>query len=274
METQLLQPDRPPEVLDTVQVRLTNVSKTFKNAGQTVEALAPLNLDIMEGEFVVFFGPSGCGKSTLLNIIAGFDAPSTGEVTLEGKPVTKPGSDHLMLFQEPGLFPWLNVISNVMYGLKNDRRFRFRLGKQREVARSWLKMVHLEEFETASIHQLSGGMKQRVALARALAPDPKVLMIDETFTALDALVRAKLYGDLQDILIRRRKTIISVTHDPREAACLGDRIVIFTPRPGTIKKEIRVDLPRPRDVNDAAVGEYANQILAELEGHSDEKRAS
>src|SRR6185295_18169132 len=152
--------------------------------------------------------------------------------------------------------------------LKNEPQFRFRLKKQREAARSWLKLVHLEEFETALIHELSGGMKQRVALARALAPDPKLLLIDEPFPALDALVRAKLYGDLQDILTRTGKTILSVTHDPREAACLGDRVVVFTPRPGKIQKEIRVDLPRPRDFNAPEVGEYACQIMTELETQS------
>lgn len=255
-----------------VKLRLANVSKTFLNGTQTVEALAPLDLEVKEGEYVVLFGPSGCGKSTLLNLIAGFEAPTAGEITLEGKPITRPGSDRLMMFQEHALFPWLSVIKNVTYGLKNEPEFRFRPGKQREAARSWLKMVHLEEFETALIHELSGGMKQRVALARALAPDPTVLLIDEPFPALDALVRGKLYGDLQDILTRTGKTILSVTHDSREAACLGDRVVIFTARPGRIKKEIRVDLPRPRDINDPKVAEYAGQIMSELEGQSDEKR--
>ena len=255
------------------KLRLANVSKTFQNGTQTIEALAPLNLEVQEGEYVVFFGPSGCGKSTLLNLIAGFDTPSTGEITLEGRPIIRPGSDRLMMFQEHALFPWLSVIRNVMYGLKNEPQFRFRPRKQRDAARSWLKMVHLEEFESALIHELSGGMKQRVALARALAPDPKVLLIDEPFPALDALVRGKLYGDLQDILTRTGKTIISVTHDSREAACLGDRVVVFTPRPGRIKKEIPVGLPRPRDINDPKVAEYAGQIMAELEGQPDEKRA-
>ena len=255
------------------KLRLANVSKTFQNGTQTIEALAPLNLEVQEGEYVVFFGPSGCGKSTLLNLIAGFEAPSTGEITLEGKPITRPGRDRLMMFQEHALFPWLSVIKNVMYGLKNEPQFRFRPRKQREAARSWLRMVHLEEFETALIHELSGGMKQRVALARALAPDPKVLLIDEPFPALDALVRGKLYGDLQDILTRTGKTIISVTHDAREAACLGDRVVVFTPRPGRIKKEIHVGLARPRDINDPKVAEHAGRIMAELEGQPDEKRA-
>lgn len=252
-------------------LQLTHVSKTFQSATQAVEALAPSNLEIEEGEFVVFFGPSGCGKSTLLDIIAGFETPTTGEVLFEGSPVTMPGSDRLMMFQEHTLFPWLNVVRNVMYGLKHKREFRFRPWKQRDTARSWLKMIGLEEFETSLVHELSGGMKQRVALARALAPDPKVLLVDEPFPALDALVRTKLYADLQDILVRTGKTIISVTHDPREAACLADRVLVFTPRPGRVQKEIRVDLPRPRDINDQEVGEYASRIMEELENPPDEK---
>jgi NitT/TauT family transport system ATP-binding protein len=260
---------KPPAA---VKLRLTGVSKEFQSqTTQPLAALAPVSLEVQEGECVVFFGPSGCGKSTLLNMIAGFEAPSTGEITLEDKPVTGPGNDRLMLFQEHGLFPWLNVIKNVMYGLKNRPGFRFRLHKQRDAARAWLKLMHLEEFEKSRVHELSGGMKQRVALARALAPDPTVLLIDEPFPALDALVRTKLYGDLQEIMERTRKTIIWVTHDPREAACLGDRVMVFTPRPGRIEKEILVNLPRPRDINDAAVGDYANQIMAALE-KGDEKQ--
>jgi NitT/TauT family transport system ATP-binding protein len=254
-----------------VKVRLMNVAKMYHSASKNVEALAPLNLEVKEGEFVVLFGPSGCGKSTLLNLIAGFEAPSYGEISLEEKPVTRPGSDRLMMFQEHTLFPWLNVIRNVMYGLKNKSGFRFRPWKQREVARYWLKLMQLEEFEAALIHELSGGMKQRVALARALAPDPKVLLIDEPFPSLDALVRAKLYIDLQEIQIKTRKTIISVTHDPREAACLGDRIVIFTHSPGRIHREICINLPRPREITDPEVGVYADQIMAELEGQPDEE---
>ena len=270
-ESTASEPEDSRAMEPAIKLRLTNVSKTYQSATQTGEALAPLDMEVMEGECVVFFGPSGCGKSTLLNLIAGFEPPSTGEITLERKPVTKPGSDRLMMFQEHALFPWLNVIRNVMFGLKNEREFRFRPWKQRKTARSWLELMHMEEFETALVHELSGGMKQRIALARALAPDPKVLLIDEPFPALDALTKTKLYGDLQDILVRTKKTIISVTHDPREAACLGDRVLIFTPRPGRIQREIRVDLPRPRDINAPEVGEYAAQIMAELESQCDEK---
>ena len=246
-----------------VKLRLNNVAKTFVNATQTVKALQPVNVEIREGEFVVFFGPSGCGKSTLLNVIAGFEKATQGEITLDGAPVEGPHHDRLMMFQEHGLFPWLDVVENVMYGLK--REFRFKRKACREKARQFLQMVHLDQFERASIHELSGGMKQRVALARALAPDPKILLVDEPFPALDALTRAKLYGDLQEIFMRTKKTIILVTHDPREAACLGDRVLVFSGRPGRIKADLLIDLPRPRAINDPKVGEYAAAIMRELE---------
>jgi len=228
-----------------------------------VEALEPVNLQVRAGEFVIFFGPSGCGKSTLLNIIAGFEDVTDGEVLLDGRPVEGPHHDRLMMFQEHGLFPWLNVIQNVMFGLK--RQFRFKPRARRAHARRFLQMVHLGEFERARIHELSGGMKQRVALARALAPDPKVLLVDEPFGALDALTRAKLYGDLQEIHQRTRKTIILVTHDPREAACLGDRVLVFSGRPGRVKADIAISLPRPREINDPVVAECAAGIMAQLE---------
>ncbi len=249
-----------------VKLRLSKVAKTFDTGTQIVEALQPVDLEVREGEFVVLFGPSGCGKTTLLNLIAGFEAPSAGEITLDGQPVGRPGSDRLMMFQEAALFPWLNVIDNVMYGLRWQPRYRFRPRRRREKAMELLKLMHLEEFTESPIHELSGGMKQRAALARALAPDPKVLLIDEPFPALDALVRAKLYTELQDILVRTRKTIVSVTHDPREATCLGDRVMVFTGRPGRVQAEISIDLPRPRDINDPQVAECAGVITAQLEG--------
>lgn len=246
-----------------VKLKLSSVSKIYRNGTQEIHALQPVNTEIREGEFVVFFGPSGCGKSTLLNIIAGFEDVTEGEILLDGKPVEGPHHDRLMLFQEHGLFPWLNVIENVMYGLK--RQFRFKPKARRNRAREFLRLVHLEEFEKVSIHELSGGMKQRVALARALAPDPKVLLVDEPFPALDALTRAKLYGDIQEIFQRTKKTIILVTHDPREAACLGDRVLVFSGRPGRVKADITIDLPRPRDINDPVVAECAAGIMVQLE---------
>ncbi len=253
-----------PAEAHPVKLRLINVSKVYANANKPVAALQPINAEIHAGEFVVFFGPSGCGKSTLLNLIAGFEEPTAGEITLDGARVEGPHHDRLMLFQEHGLFPWLNVIENVLFGLR--RQFRFKPKARREKARQFLQMVHLDQFEKAPIHELSGGMKQRVALARALAPDPKVLLVDEPFPALDALTRNKLYGDLQEIFLRTRKTIILVTHDPREAACLGDRVLVFSGRPGRIKSDIAINLPRVRDINDPRVAEYAKAIMDQLEG--------
>ena len=264
-------PEAPAEA-HPVKLKLTNVSKIYANSTKPVAALQPINAEIRAGEFVVFFGPSGCGKSTLLNLIAGFEEPTDGEITLDGARVEGPHHDRLMLFQEHGLFPWLNVIENVLFGLR--RQFRFKPKARREKARQFLQMVHLEQFEKAPIHELSGGMKQRVALARALAPDPKVLLVDEPFPALDALTRTRLYGDLQEIFLRTRKTIILVTHDPREAACLGDRVLVFSGRPGRIKADIAIDLPRVRDINDPRVAEYAKLIMNELEGPSDESPAT
>jgi NitT/TauT family transport system ATP-binding protein len=243
---------------------LEGVSKTFTSGKQAVEAVRDVSLEIVPGEFVVFVGPSGCGKSTLLNMIAGFDRPSEGRILVQGQPVTRPCPDRLMMFQEHALFPWLNVMQNVTYGLRWKYRFKPRF--RRERGRELLRMVHLDEFERSRVHELSGGMKQRAALARALAPDPKILLIDEPFPALDALTRQKLYGDVQEIFTATRKTIVSVTHDTREAACLGDRVIVFSARPARYKSEVRIDLPRPRDVNDPKVAEYAQQIMRELEG--------
>ena len=251
-----------------VKLKLTEVSKTYANPSKSVAALQPISAEIRAGEFVVFFGPSGCGKSTLLNLIAGFEDPTTGDIMLDGVRVEGPHHDRLMLFQEHGLFPWLNVIDNVMFGLR--RKFRFKPKARRAIARKFLQMVHLEQFEKASIHELSGGMKQRVSLARALAPDPKVLLVDEPFPALDALTRTKLYGDLQEIFLRTQKTIILVTHDPREAACLGDRVLVFSGRPGRIKADIAIVLPRIRDVDDPKVAEHAKLIMNELEAPAHE----
>jgi NitT/TauT family transport system ATP-binding protein len=248
----------------TAMLGLEGVSKSFKSGKQTVEAVRDVSLEIAPGEFVVFVGPSGCGKSTLLNMIAGFDHPTAGRILVEGVPVKRPHPDRLMMFQEHALFPWLNVIQNVTYGLRWKYRFKPRFRKSR--GKEMLHMVHLDEFERSRVHELSGGMKQRAALARALAPDPKILLIDEPFPALDALTRQKLYGDLQEIFTATGKTIVSVTHDTREAACLGDRVIIFSARPGQIKGEVLIDLPRPRDLNDPKVAEYAQRIMRELEG--------
>jgi NitT/TauT family transport system ATP-binding protein len=247
---------------------IDNVSKTYEGVSQQiVPALDPVSIEINEGEFVVFVGPSGCGKTTLLNLIAGFARPTTGRILLDGKEVVRPGRDRLMMFQEPALFPWLNVIDNVGYGLPRNW---LRLSARKEKARQFLRMVHLEKSEKALIHQLSGGMKQRVALARALAPDPRVLLIDEPFTGLDAMVKLDLYLELQRIHQETRKTIIFVTHEMQEAACLGDRILVFSGSPGRVTHQVRIDLPRPRDFNDSKVMEFAADLMNKLKQNTQE----
>ena len=241
---------------------ISQVTKSFATAEQKgVSAVEAVNLEINEGELVVFVGPSGCGKTTLLNLIAGFARPTSGKILLDGKEVAGPGRERLMMFQEAALFPWLNVIDNVSFGLP---RPWLRHAARRETARAFLRMVHLEKFENASIHELSGGMKQRVALARALAPDPQVLLIDEPFTGLDAMVRMELYLELQRIHQETRKTIIFVTHQMQEAACLGDRIVVFSGSPGRVTHEVKIDLPRPRDFSDPKVVQLAAEVIAKL----------
>jgi len=244
------------------KLRIDKISKTFKSASGKVLALDNVSLGVHEGEFVCLVGASGCGKTTLLNIIAGLEKPDTGEVLADGKPVTGPGRERLVMFQEPALFPWLNVIGNVLFGLKLKPNLT---GKdRRDVARYYLDLVGLSRFERANIHELSGGMKQRVSLARALSPNPRMLLMDEPFAALDALTREQLYGDLQKIWKARRKTIVFVTHNVREAVCLGDRVVLFSPNPGRIQEEFPVELPRPRDINSVDLAAYSTKITKAL----------
>jgi NitT/TauT family transport system ATP-binding protein len=171
----------------------------------------------------------------------------------------------MMMFQEPALFPWLDVLGNVMFGLKLKPGLSRK--DRREVAKFFLKLVGLENFRYANIHELSGGMRQRVALARALAPNPRVLLMDEPFAALDALTREQLYGDLQDIWHRHRKTIVFVTHNVREAVCLGDRVVLFSPRPGRIQEQFQIDLARARDINSVELAKYSSEIMRALKRH-------
>ncbi len=248
-----------------VKLAIEGVSKTFHTRRGSVHALENVTLHIREGEFVCVVGPSGCGKTTLLNIIAGLETPDTGQVLADGKPVTGAGSDRLVLFQEPALFPWLDVMGNVMFGLKLKPNLTNK--ERREVAEFYLKLVGLEKFMHANIHELSGGMKQRVALARALAPNPRVLLMDEPFGSLDALTREQLYGDLQTIWEKRRKTIVFVTHNAREAACLGDRVVLLSPRPGRVREQFQIPLPRPRDINSVEVARHSVEIIRALKPH-------
>jgi len=247
------------------KLSVERVSKTFSTSQGRVRALDEVSLQVRGGEFVCLLGPSGCGKTTLLNIIAGLETPDTGEVFADGKRVSDAGSDRMVMFQEPALFPWLDVMGNVLFGLKLKPEMAD--AERRETAESYLRLVGLERFLHAYIHELSGGMRQRVALARALAPNPQVLLMDEPFGSLDALTRDQLYGDLQAIWQERRRTIVFVTHNAREAACLGDRVAVFSPRPGRVQEDFEIRLPRPRDINSVELAEHATRITRALKSH-------
>ena len=250
------------EVIAPSKLAINNVSKSFQSASGKVLALDRVSLNVAEAEFVCLVGASGCGKSTLLNIIAGLERPDSGEVLADGKPVTAPGRERLVMFQEPALFPWLTVFGNVLFGLNLKPNLSRK--DRHDVAKYYLELVGLSRFEHANIHELSGGMKQRVSLARALAPNPRVLLMDEPFAALDALTREQLYGDIQEIWKARRKTIVFVTHNVREAACLGDRVLLFSPHPGRIQEEFAVSLSRPRDINSVDLAAHATRITKAL----------
>ena len=249
-----------------------HVTKTYRGNRQTVHALEDVSLNVAEGEFVCLLGPSGCGKSTLLNLIAGLDHPDSGRMLADGKPVSEPGRDRMVMFQEHALFPWLDVLGNVLFPLKLKPNLTKK--DRRDVAKYYLELVELTRFERANIHELSGGMKQRVALARALAPNPRVLLMDEPFAALDALTREQLYGDLQRIWKSRRKTIVFVTHNVREAVCLGDRVLLFSPHPGRVQEEFIIELPRPRDLNSVELATYASRITHALKSGAQSEAAT
>ena len=254
------------------KIGLREVTKSYASRRVTVEAVGPLSVEVGEGEFVVLLGPSGCGKTTLLNLVAGFEPPTSGEVLVDGRPVTGPGPDRVMIFQEPALFPWLSVLDNVAFGLRQHAHLS--AAERRAIAERHLEMVHLEGFAQAWVHELSGGMKQRAALARALAPGPRALLCDEPFGSLDALTRERLYAELQELHSTTRKTVLFVTHNTREAACLADRVLVLTARPARVKRVIPVDLPRPRDFYDARVSVLAGQILAELRSEMNQERGT
>jgi len=256
------------ELLNAAPQRIVvdQVSKSFTTRHRTVLALDSVSLTISEGEFVCLVGQSGCGKSTLLNIIAGLETPDSGRVLASGEPIRGSGRDRMVMFQEPALFPWLDVLGNVLFGLKLKPGLTNK--DRREVAEYYLQLVGLEKLLHSNVYELSGGMKQRVSLARALAPNPRVLLMDEPFAALDALTREQLYGDIQRIWQARKKTIVFVTHNVREAACLGDRVILFSPNPGRIRQEFTVSLPRPRDINSVELARYSTEITGALKGFS------
>jgi NitT/TauT family transport system ATP-binding protein len=248
-----------------VKLEIKDVTKSFyRNDGKQstlINAIENIDLAVNDGEFVCLVGPSGCGKSTLLNILAGLDNPTKGQVVLNGRPISGTGPDRIMVFQENALFPWMKVIDNVEFGLKIAKVEKI---KRREIAMQYLDMMQLTKYAEAYVYQLSGGMKQRVSIARALVLDPEVLLMDEPFAALDSQTRDLLLVELQLIWAKTNKTIIFVTHNIIESVCLGDRVVVFTNRPGKIKKNIKIDYRRPRLTEDDNLKDFQRQVLYEL----------
>lgn len=245
------------------KIVVKDVTKRFveRRTGAVVTAIEDINFSVDEGQFVCLVGPSGCGKSTILNILAGLETPSNGTVILNGNPVVGTGPDRIMVFQENALFPWLRVIENVEFGLKMAGVDK---AKRHEIAIRYLDMMQLTKFAQSYIYQLSGGMKQRVAIARALVTDPEVLLMDEPFAALDSQTRDLLLVELQLIWAKTRKTIVFVTHNILESVCLGDKVIVFTSRPGHLKKEITVDYRRPRLGEDNNLQPYYRTVLDEV----------
>ena len=251
-----------PAATSMPKVWLKDISVTYRgNNGSRLLALDSINLQVRAGEFLCIVGPSGCGKSTLLHLIAGLHQPSQGHVLVDDKLVDAPGTDRILIFQELGLFPWLTVGQNVEFGMKMTHVPK---SEREEKIRYYLRLVHLSQFRNSYIHQLSGGMRQRVALARALATEPDVLLMDEPFAALDAQTRDLLHDELERIWAETGRTIIFVTHNVREAVRLGDRVALFTFRPGRIKREYDINLPRPRHLEDVTVAKSAREILDDL----------
>lgn len=243
-------------------IQIQNLQKVFDFDHKKVVALENLDLDIQEGKFTVLIGPSGCGKSTLLYLLAGFEKPTLGNILLDGKSIEKPGPDRGFVFQDYALFPWKTVLGNIMFGLVHngwDKK------EAEQKALEFIQMVDLKGFEHAYPHTLSGGMKQRVAIARALAYDPKVLLMDEPFGALDAQTKKVMQKELVRIWMQNQKTVVFVTHSVIEAVFLADRIVVFTARPGKIKGIVDVDLPRPRLYTDDAYLDVREKVLSLLE---------
>lgn len=227
------------------RLSIRGVGRTFPGVhdGAPTVALQPTSLEVADNDFITILGPSGCGKSTLLRIVAGLDQPSLGEVHLDGAPVEGPGADRGMVFQSYTLFPWLTVRQNICFGLREKG---MPVAEQQAVADRFIGEVGLRGFESHYPKQLSGGMQQRVALARALANDPKILLLDEPFGALDNQTRALMQELLLSIWELHRKTVLFVTHDVDEAIFMANRCVVFSARPGRIKNELAIDLPYPR----------------------------
>ena len=242
---------------------LKGLKKHFENSEKAT--LNEIDLEIESGEFVCIVGASGCGKSTLLNLVAGLEKPTGGQILLDGEEVTGPGADRTVMFQEHGLFPWLNVIENVKFGMKLAGVPK---EEQEKKAMHYLEMVHLQDYKDYPIHQISGGMRQRTALARALTMDSKVLLMDEPFSALDKQTSNRLREELQRIWMETKKTILFITHSVEEAVYLGDRVVALSPDTGRIASIISIDIPRPRHVYSPEFVELRHQIMEQVRGEA------
>ncbi len=233
-------------------IQINKVSKVFRTPENTdLLTVDDIDLLVSDGQFVCILGPSGCGKSTLLNMIAGFEKPTTGEILCASRIIERPGADRGIVLQEHTLFEWMTVRENVMFGLTCNSKIKSQIPEPERRAQECIDLVGLTGFETTYPNFLSGGMKQRAALARSLAPDPRILLMDEPFGALDAQTRYVMQQELLRIWQRTGKTIIFVTHSIEEAVFLADRIIVLTQRPARIKNLIELNDPRPRDINDS-----------------------
>ncbi|MBC9248876.1 sulfonate ABC transporter ATP-binding protein [Pseudomonas alcaligenes] len=244
-------------------LHIRGLNKQYRIDGKALPVLQNIDLQVRPGEFVSIVGASGCGKSSLLRLIVGLENEYEGEILLDGKAVSGTSLERGIVFQDHRLFPWKTVEQNVALALQNQG-----LGKQEKAERvaEHLALVNLTGFEQAYPHQLSGGMAQRAAIARALITQPKVLLLDEPFGALDALTRVHLQRELQRIWVQQRSTMIMVTHDVEEALYLGDRVIVMDARPGRIKHEVQVDLPHPRERNAPRLQKQRDELLGELTG--------
>jgi NitT/TauT family transport system ATP-binding protein len=245
-------------------LEMKNVGKIYSQQGRSIEALRGANLSVKKREFICLIGASGCGKSTLLRLAAGFETATQGGVLMWGMPITGPGPSRGMVFQDYGLFPWLNVRNNIGFGPKSRGRGKAEI---RETSDHFIDLVGLRNFADVYPHQLSGGMKQRVAIARVLANDAEVVLMDEPFGALDAMTRERLQDELVEIWSRTGLTVLFVTHAIDEAVFLADRVVVMSPGPGRIDNEYSIDLPRPRDIASAEFNEWRRLLSSQLHSH-------
>ena len=243
---------------------INDVSKVFSVNNEPVEALRAANLQIDKGEFVCLIGASGCGKSTLLRIVAGFETPTSGDVRVLDAPITGPGSDRGMVFQDYALFPWMTVRDNIAFG---PRQKKLSSAEVKSSTDKYVEMVGLTKFADRFPYQLSGGMKQRVAIARVLANEASILLMDEPFGALDALTREQLQDELLEIWARTQVTILFVTHSVEEATMLADRVVVMTAGPGKIESDNRIRLTRPRDVSAPDFNDQRRVLTEKLTSH-------